>query len=50
MFHTFSNINVFSINVLCPQFMQGILQTLTILTFRRGYFEAFSALSWKGIG
>ena len=49
-FHTLSNISIFSINALCPQFMHGILRTLTILTFRGGYFEAFGAVSWKGIG
>jgi len=48
--HKLSNISIYSITVLCPKFMPGILQTLTILTFRRGYFEAFGALSWKGIG
>lgn len=49
-FHTLSNISIFSINVLCPRFIHGILQILTILTFLGGYFEAFGALSWKGIG
>jgi len=49
-FHTLSDISIFSINALCPQFMYEILRTLTILTFRVGYFEAFGAVSWKGIG
>jgi hypothetical protein len=48
--HKLSNIRVYSIKVLCSQFMHGILQALTTLTFRRGYFEAFGALSWKDIG
>jgi hypothetical protein len=30
--------------------MYGILTNIEYLTFQKGYFEAFGALTWKGIG